>query len=105
MLVLHCSPPSVATHQNKLCPGAVLARMVYLPLYMRLIAARSACPGCDQTLRAPVGARVLGCHWIVVDREYNWDRRGRGLGSVGCVESAADDDGHMPGHQFCGERR
>jgi hypothetical protein len=50
--------PSVPTHQNNSAAGAVLARKVYLPLYIRLIAARSACRGWDETLRAPVGARV-----------------------------------------------
>src|SRR5262249_28307523 len=51
-------PPSVATHQNKLCPGQFWHVWSICPYNMRLIAARSACPGCDQTLRAPVGARV-----------------------------------------------
>src|SRR5215468_12649548 len=40
----------------------------------------------------------LGCHWIVVNCEYNWDRGGRCLGSVRRVEGTANDDRNVPAH-------
>jgi hypothetical protein len=55
--------------------------------------------------RAVDACNQLGCHRIVVDCEYNWDRGGRCLGSVGRVEGTANEDVHASMHQFCRERR